>query len=806
MSESKVPFPLLDAILLEPAEGKSGHVGVATNTSAPGQVLNEIDPALRSVTSVYGSLIVSMNGTERMVVNSLVHPTLSQIVLVGTESSSFRPSSNLLQALQHGIRPDDGNRINNGVGVSAMYPNLTEGVFGAFRDNITVLPAYMSDSPGSREIVANYLEWLDGRIEPESLAMLREINADKKIYFDRLNQLLARIGGPATREKVTVSLDAKDFQALQPPVVELKPGIFKPSVNFRVWKSEGKVAVDLPIMSPDGLEKLLYIENDDEFTLGYALNRHLGEDRDLISAQEQLLLGAEVAKVVAQISNGITSERLIGPITLAEREVVTIPNSVKLKTDSQYYYMVGLKDGQISVSCMAHDNCTEMFELRSPSVNALLERIAADNRFEAYELDFLHRYYLGAEIARAGIALEHGMEYMQDFPHLFRLNTDELPLVVSEADTFLAAHIGLLRRIYTEGLTEPHGDEHKGLARSAGALAIFRTAEAFQHMPRIYSQGSQTAEELRAAYMEELLRTEHDGSYNYGHRTRSYFGFDQLEAAMDSLGDEPERAAIIQRYDPAADMSLETDPETGKQVSSHDPCLTHDIYFVAGGHLHALHLARAHNAVNAYPQNLYGLHDAYDMKVAEHSGALPFGDTYMLSSRANILLLTEEQRTKKLLAEPFKPMDTDRNRSGPYRLGPDIPLPPKDGGLAYGVFNIEEVRDRPECQFLQKIENYKGINTLERAVNYLRKKGSRHNNPVLSSYLAGEEDPTTGHLVFFQANVMGGKLQVTAVYSNRHLDRIEDDQRLANYLATRFADELQVPLGKLSFFTVGYKK
>ncbi len=807
MSEAKVPFPLLDSVLFQPEEGRKGHVGIATNTSAPGQVVNEIDPALRTITPVYGSLIVSMGGTERMVVNSLVHPTLSQIVLVGTETSSFRPSSNLLQALQYGFRPDDGNRINNGVGVSAMYPNLNEDLFDTFREHVAVLPAFMSETPGTGEIITSYLSWLDGRIDTGLLELLREMNTEKKIYFDRLNQLLSQIGGPATREKVAITLEAKDFQALQPPVVELETLVGKQVAGFRLDKNGDKVVVDLPVQAETGTV-IYHIEDDDEFALGYALNRSLGDAKDSISPARQMYLGAEVARTMAEMSSGLSSETFTEASDLPDAEIaiVTRENSVRLKTDSLYYYMVGVRDGQISVSCMAHDTCTEMFELRSPSVITLIERIAADDRFERYDLDFLHRYYLGAEIGRAGIALENGLEYMQDFPHLFKLNTDDFPLVVAEGDTFLTTHIQLLRGIYTEGLTEPHGDEHKGLARTAGALAIFR-AGAFSIMPRVYAQGTQSTEVLRRDYRDELLRTEHDGSYNYGSRTLAYFGYDQLRTTVDNLRGWPECATIIQRYDPATDMSLEIDPETGRQESSHDPCLTHDVYYISNGQLNVLHLARAHNAVNAYPQNLFGLHDAYDSWVAEKvDKRLRAGDTFMLSSRANVLLLTEEQRVKKLLSEPFKPMDTERQRFGPYRLGPDMPLPPKGGGLAYGVSELREVRERPDCRFLRRIEDYQGVNTLERAIRYLREKGVRHNNPVLSSYLAGEDDPTVGQLVFFQANVMGGKLHATAVYSNRHLDRLDEDEQLANYLATCFADELQVPLGKLTFATVGYKK
>ena len=70
-------FPIVDALLLTPTEGKDGFIGICTNTTAPGQVLNELEGKERRFISVLGSLIVSRDGAERMILNSLSHPTLS---------------------------------------------------------------------------------------------------------------------------------------------------------------------------------------------------------------------------------------------------------------------------------------------------------------------------------------------------------------------------------------------------------------------------------------------------------------------------------------------------------------------------------------------------------------------------------------------------------------------------------------------------------------------------------------------------------------------------------------------------------
>jgi hypothetical protein len=83
---------------------------------------------------------------------------------------------------------------------------------------------------------------------------------------------------------------------------------------------------------------------------------------------------------------------------------------------------------------------------------------------------------------------------------------------------------------------------------------------------------------------------------------------------MKKLKDNPS-LYIIQRFNPVVDMSIEE--EEGCIISSHDPCLTHDIYFVLGGKLNSFHIARAHNLVNAYPENIFGLHDAYDSEISK---------------------------------------------------------------------------------------------------------------------------------------------------------------------------------------------
>ena len=120
-------FPIVDAILLTPKESEDGSIGICTNTSAPGQVFNEIEEKNRKQVSVLGPLIVSRDGTERMILNCLAHPSIRYLVLFSEESLTFSPSTNLLLSLQHGFDSSKtGNYIKNGKAASAHFPNLSK--------------------------------------------------------------------------------------------------------------------------------------------------------------------------------------------------------------------------------------------------------------------------------------------------------------------------------------------------------------------------------------------------------------------------------------------------------------------------------------------------------------------------------------------------------------------------------------------------------------------------------------------------------------------------------------------------------
>lgn len=100
-------------------------------------------------------------------------------------------------------------------------------------------------------------------------------------------------------------------------------------------------------------------------------------------------------------------------------------------------------------------------------------------------------------------------------------------------------------------------------------------------------------------YMEFLkgeLRV--DETYNYGHRLRSYFNIDTLAACAERLRRDPEdRKSYVTLWDNTRDLG---------QVEGR-PCLVSLYFRKFDGKLTLSATFRTHNAMDAYPMNLYGL-------------------------------------------------------------------------------------------------------------------------------------------------------------------------------------------------------
>ncbi|RMD57644.1 hypothetical protein D6825_03425 [Candidatus Woesearchaeota archaeon] len=797
-------FPVVDAFLLCPEEGKKGKLAICTNTIAPAQVSNEIPFSLREDIAVMGSLVVNRDGAERMIINSLAHPSIEYLVLFGEETASFCPSTNLLQAIMRGYRQDKpGNFIKEGRGVAHNYPSISPKLLEMFKERMKIIPLYTHN--GSEAVIDKYLGWEGNKLKWETIDLIKKIRRGK-LYYNALTKIIEHLHKIAPSKICAIKLDPKDFQHLQPPIIELDTIDWKmEKVPFEIKTENGEIIADVDAKTKDNILRLR-ARGSDSFILAYALMKKLNEACASINAKHQLLLGYELSRAEIAIKNNIQAKSLTIPeICEGEREQIETPTGVALKADKKYYYKIGIKEDKLCVQSMSHDTCTRVFELRAKSIEPIIERLAQEDRFDDYEQQFLHRTDVGIEAGRASIALANEYGYFQDFRALFKINTTEHTFIFEQADTFLAAHKKIITSLYTRGLTAKHPDEHKGSMRSGTVLAAFRGKKSLEHMPEIYSSGSQSARAIREDYARKLSSKETGGTYTYGSRTRAHFGYDQLEAAAQKLKQKPDSTAIIQRFDYNKDMRVKEtiienpDGTTRTRIeATKDPCLTHDIYFIAKGKLNAFHIARAHNIVNAYPENVFGLHDAYDKYIADKL-ELEIGDTFVLSSRANILLLTEEQKAKKLIAEPAKPcieLDTS--------LGPFSPKE-KAEGVGLHTCKLKLMSERPDNCDLEIIENYNSENLLNKAIDYLKKRGTMHNNPIIGTYDPKKPD-RYGRLAFFQCNNSGGKLHSTAVFVDGSEETLAKDVELCNYLSSKYSQALELPLGELTLFYAPMRK
>src|SRR3989338_4379507 len=795
-----MPFPIVEAFLLQPEEGKNGKIAICTNTLAPGMVSNEIPLDCRSDITALGSLVVNRDGAERMIINCLSHPTIEYLILFGHETQSFCPSTNLLCALMNGYAPDkQGNTIVGGRGVAHQYPSIASHLLERFRKRFKVLPLFGNQT--SKEIVQKYLEWLKPNIPQAVYDCVKKILEKKEVYYDSLVEIVGVIAKQQSSGVTAIELDPKDFQHLQPPIVELEGNDAVTEVPFEVKAEKENILVNI-----DAQDHYLTIKGPDSFLMAYSIMEHFNKHKLSLSPKENLLLGVEMSCAEMEVRSDVKFPSTIHPTCKqVQREEILLAPGTILKADKLFYYKIGIKDDKISVQSMAHDTCTSVFELRAKHIAPIIDKLVKENRFEEYEQTFLHRADVGIEAGRAAIALASGYSYFQDFRNLFKLNKTEFPLLVAEGDSFLAVHQKIITALYTRGITAPHADTHKGMMRDACILAIFRNAgESLKHFPEIYASGTLNTSAMREQYKQQLLQKETDAEYSYGNRTRAHFGFDQLQKCVDALKENPNQTVIIQRFDYNEDMShteSEVKDAQGNVVRTrvewtHDPCLTHDIYFIADNKLHAFHIARAHNIVNAYPENIFGLRDAYDEFIAKALG-LELGDMFMLSSRGNMLLLTEEQKAKKLIAEPAKPIGELDKSIGPIDLSRNFPTK----GIGVYEAQLEERNAMPTHPAIIAAENYNSKNLVEKASNYLKKRGDMHNNPILGTF-----DPKTqtvpGNLAFFQCNQRGGKLHATAVFTDGNKEKFAKDVEACNYLTTQYKKTLGLPLGNLAMFYV----
>ncbi len=164
-------------------------------------------------------------------------------------------------------------------------------------------------------------------------------------------------------------------------------------------------------------------------------------------------------------------------------------------------------------------------------------------------------------------------------------------------------------------------------------------------------------------YQEDMLRGElrPDETYNYGHRLRSYFGLDTLAACAARLREDPEnRKSYVALWDTSKDLTT----KEGR------PCLV-SLYFRKFDEKLTLSATfRTHNAMDAYPMNLYGLM-AIQKWVANEAG-LATGAIVVIS---HSLGLDPKELDRALMIIGKRPFEVRLDPMGYFRITLD------DGGI-----------------------------------------------------------------------------------------------------------------------------
>jgi thymidylate synthase len=162
-------------------------------------------------------------------------------------------------------------------------------------------------------------------------------------------------------------------------------------------------------------------------------------------------------------------------------------------------------------------------------------------------------------------------------------------------------------------------------------------------------------EKLRR-YQEDILRGKMrpDETYNYGHRLRTYFGLDTLEACANRLKADPEdRKSYVALWDTARDMT----------VKAGRPCLVSLFFRQFEGKLTLSATFRTHNAMDAWLLNVYGLM-AIQAWVAKEAG-LPLGAIVVIS---HSLGLDPKELDRALLIIGQRPFKVRLDPMGYFRI------------------------------------------------------------------------------------------------------------------------------------------
>jgi thymidylate synthase len=157
-------------------------------------------------------------------------------------------------------------------------------------------------------------------------------------------------------------------------------------------------------------------------------------------------------------------------------------------------------------------------------------------------------------------------------------------------------------------------------------------------------------------YQKDILQGEMrpDETYNYGHRLRSYFDLDTLAACVERLNkDREDRKSYVALWDSRRDLT----------VKEGRPCLASLFFRKFEGKLTLSAAFRTHNAMDAWPLNVYGLM-AIQNWVAERVGLPPGAITVISHS----LGLDPRELDRALMVIGKRPFKVRLDPMGYFRI------------------------------------------------------------------------------------------------------------------------------------------
>lgn len=158
------------------------------------------------------------------------------------------------------------------------------------------------------------------------------------------------------------------------------------------------------------------------------------------------------------------------------------------------------------------------------------------------------------------------------------------------------------------------------------------------------------------SYQEDILKGEMrpDETYNYGHRLRSYFDLDTLAACVERLKkDREDRKSYVSLWDSRLDLT----------VKEGRPCLVSLFFRKFEGKLTLSAAFRTHNAMDAWPLNVYGLM-AIQNWVAQRAGLPPGAITVISHS----LGLDPRELDRALMVIGKRPFKVRLDPMGYFRI------------------------------------------------------------------------------------------------------------------------------------------